>query len=65
MAGFTNMIGTEGLVAKRLKPDGYIKIDGELWAASAANGQIESGTPVVVTGQQGLKLVVQVRDQQD
>jgi membrane protein implicated in regulation of membrane protease activity len=58
MLGFTDMIGTEGLTTARLKPDGMIKIESELWAARAEKGQIEAGTRVVVTAQNGLKLMV-------
>jgi membrane-bound serine protease (ClpP class) len=58
MAGFTNMIGTEGLATGKLNPDGFVKIESELWAARAENGPIEAGINVVVIAQKGLKLVV-------
>jgi membrane-bound ClpP family serine protease len=61
MLGFTNMIGTEGLTTSRLMPDGFIKIDGELWAARAEKGHIESGKAVVVTEQKGLRLAVKTK----
>jgi membrane-bound ClpP family serine protease len=58
MAGFTNMIGTEGLTTGRLSPDGFVKIESELWSSRAEKGQIEAGIIVVVISQKGLRLVV-------
>ncbi len=61
LAGFTDMIGTEGLTTSRLNPDGFVKIDSELWAAKAEKGHIEAGQAVVVISQNGLDLVVQLQ----
>lgn len=58
MPGMTNMVGTQGEVVNALAPDGLVKIRGELWAATAANGKITTGRNVTVVGQNGLKLVV-------
>lgn len=65
MTGFTDMIGTEGLTTSRLNPDGFIKIDSELWAAKAEKGCIEAGKAVVVKSQNGLILVVEPQAQQE
>lgn len=58
MPGMTNMVGTRGEAVNPLAPDGLVKIRGELWAATAANGSIANGQSVTVVGQNGLKLVV-------
>jgi len=58
MPGMTNMVGTRGETVRSLSPDGLVKIRGELWAATAANGSIANGQSVTVVGQNGLKLVV-------
>ncbi len=56
--GFTNMIGIEGRVVRRLSPQGFIKAQGEIWEARAENGIIDSGVDVIVVAQSGLKLIV-------
>jgi membrane-bound ClpP family serine protease len=59
MAGFVEMTGMEGRTTSRLAPEGYVKIEGEIWQAKAQTGAIEAGKEVRVTGQQGMKLIVQ------
>jgi len=58
MLGMPNMVGSRGETVRSLSPDGLVKIRGELWAATAANGSIANGRNVTVVGQNGLKLVV-------
>jgi membrane protein implicated in regulation of membrane protease activity len=58
VSGFTDMTGYQGVVTSPLKPDGYIKIEGEIWAAEVEKGLLEAGSKVEVIGQKGLKLVV-------
>jgi membrane-bound serine protease (ClpP class) len=58
LPGSTDMIGVNGKVVKKLKPEGFIIIEGELWEAVAESGTIETGTEVTVIGQKGLKLLV-------
>jgi membrane-bound ClpP family serine protease len=65
MIGFTDMVGADGLTTSQLKPEGFIKIESELWAARAEKGTIETGTQVVVTAQKGLSLVVKPRSKQE
>jgi len=56
--GLPSMIGAPGRVASRLSPSGLVRIRGELWNATSADGDIEAGESVVVVGEQGLKLDV-------
>jgi membrane-bound ClpP family serine protease len=56
--GLTDMVGVEGRVVKRLAPEGFIKIQGELWASRADSGTLDVGTDVIVADQYGLKLIV-------
>jgi membrane protein implicated in regulation of membrane protease activity len=58
LPGSTDMLGVKGRVVKKLAPAGIIKIEGELWEATAESGTIEAGVEVTVTGQKGLKLEV-------
>jgi membrane-bound serine protease (ClpP class) len=62
MPGMTNMVGSQGETVKSLSPDGLVKIRGELWAATAVNGNIGTGRNVTVVRQSGLKLVVRESD---
>ena len=63
IAGMSNMLGTQGETVNSLTPDGLVKIRGELWAATAINGNIVNGRNVTVVSQIGLKLVVRESDQ--
>ncbi|HEY31642.1 MAG TPA: hypothetical protein G4O10_00885 [Dehalococcoidia bacterium] len=63
MPGMTNMVGTHGEAVNPLAPDGFVKIRGELWAATAVDGKITTGQSVTVVGQNGLKLVVRESNQ--
>jgi membrane protein implicated in regulation of membrane protease activity len=56
--GFTDQVGLEGKAVNRLSPEGTVKISGELWNARAESGEIEAGTRVIVTNQDGFKLIV-------
>jgi membrane-bound ClpP family serine protease len=56
--GLTSMVGTRGRVTVRLAPQGMVKIRGELWTARSITGEIDSGEEIVVTGEDGLKLLV-------
>jgi len=52
------IIGSKGIVVSPLSPWGFIRVEGELWEATAAGEPIAAGEEVVVVGQQGLKLTV-------
>jgi len=51
------LIGSQGKVVSPLSPEGIIRIKGELWQATSAGGNIDTGEEVTVVGQDGLKLV--------
>ncbi len=59
LAGFTSMVGMTGHVVRRVDRDGMVRIMGELWQARTEKGAIETGTEVVVTAQEGLRLTVE------
>ena len=52
------MIGNNGKVVSPLAPEGLIRIEGELWIAKSAGGEMELGEEVIVLSQDSLKLVV-------
>jgi membrane-bound ClpP family serine protease len=56
--GLPSLVGMRGKAASALKPEGQVKIKGELWGAVTEEGETEAGEDIVVTGQRGLKLVV-------
>ena len=54
-------IGERGVVVEPLRPEGMIRIRGELWRARAP-GEVEAQQEVVVTGVRGLTLLVRRAD---
>ncbi|HVX16639.1 MAG TPA: NfeD family protein [Acidimicrobiales bacterium] len=52
------MVGLDGETVERLGPDGTIRVDGALWPARAAEGELGAGTAVTVRGVEGLLLLV-------
>lgn len=58
--GMSGMVGSLGVVVQALKPDGLVRIKGELWNCRAMAGNIEPGATVRVIKQAGLKLGVQL-----
>ena len=59
VTGLTDMTGSRGIVVKELRPEGMVKINGELWAARSIYGEtIPKGERIVVENQAGLKLTV-------
>jgi membrane protein implicated in regulation of membrane protease activity len=51
------IIGNEGMVTTPLNPTGYVRVRGELWNA-CCKSKLEAGDEVVVTGIEGMKLLV-------
>ena len=58
LPGLSSMVGVKGKAHSRLDPRGTVKIMGELWTAASENDVIESGEKIIVTGEEGLKLIV-------
>jgi membrane-bound ClpP family serine protease len=56
--GLPSMIGTRGRVASPLSPEGMVRISGELWVATSAEGNVAIDEEIEVVGEDGLKLVV-------
>jgi len=56
--GLPSMVGSTGKAAANLSPDGMVKIRGELWGAISEDGNISAGESILVTGENGLKLLV-------
>lgn len=53
-----SIIGSTGIVENELNPEGFIKIQGELWKAASDGERLAKGSRVTVTGMDGLKLFV-------
>ena len=51
------LIGSKGKVVSPLSPEGLVRIKGELWQATSAGGNVDTGEEVTVVGQAGLKLI--------
>ena len=49
------------MVVRECRPDGQIKVQGELWKAHCAIG-VDAGAEVEVTGMEGLTLFVRPRE---
>ena len=58
VVGLPTMIGSRGKVSSSLDPEGLVRIKGELWGATSAEGRVDEGEEVEVVGEDGLKLVV-------
>jgi membrane-bound serine protease (ClpP class) len=60
--GLVDMKGMTGEAIEDMRPDGMVKIRGELWSARSVSGDIAGGTKVVVVARNGLKLSVRTVD---
>ncbi len=58
VVGLPTMIRSKGKVASALTPEGLVRIKGELWGATSAEGNIAAGEQIEVVEEDGLKLVV-------
>jgi membrane-bound serine protease (ClpP class) len=56
--GAEALVGRTAQVFRTCRPDGYVKLDGELWQARCAGGA-DRGDDVRVTALEGLTLVVE------
>jgi membrane protein implicated in regulation of membrane protease activity len=57
ISGPEGMVGKQGTATTDLNPNGQARVKGELWTAVAAH-PIAAGEPIVVTGVDGIKLLV-------
>jgi membrane-bound ClpP family serine protease len=60
--GQPTMVGTTGTAASDLAPRGMVRIKSELWSATAEDGAIRTGEPVIVVGEKRMNLTVRRRD---
>jgi membrane protein implicated in regulation of membrane protease activity len=62
--GTAQLIGTKGVAQEPLNPEGYVRINGELWKARTdpSNQPIGANTVVRVTAATGMTLIVQADD---
>ncbi len=59
--GAEALIGSEATVASACRPEGRVRVRGELWAARCEEGA-DAGEKVIVRGLDGLTLVVSAFD---
>jgi membrane protein implicated in regulation of membrane protease activity len=59
-SGSAALVGRKGIAQDDLAPEGYVKINLELWRAviEPASEDIASGTEVEVVGAEGMRLIV-------
>jgi membrane protein implicated in regulation of membrane protease activity len=63
-SGLQVLVGARGVAEGDLKPDGFVRVRGELWRAVANpnNKTISSGTRVEIVSAEGMKLRVRPLD---
>jgi membrane-bound serine protease (ClpP class) len=61
ISGPEAVVGQRGTATTDLDPAGQVRVRGELWSAIAST-PISAGDPVVVTGVDGIKLLVASRE---
>ena len=54
----TTLVGRKAVARSPLDPTGMVFLNGEYWSATAEEGRVEPGERVVVTGMDGLRLIV-------
>ena len=52
------MVGEIGIALTNLKPNGEVKVHGEIWHAECVEGEVSKGAKIIVTGMVNLKLIV-------
>ena len=60
--GFTDLVGMSGRAVDPLNPRGMVRIHSELWDAKAESGTIPAGSEVEVVSQEGMRLVVRMKE---
>ena len=58
VSGRESLIGAKGVARTRLDPSGTVWVAGERWDATAEDPAIFEDTPIIVTGKDGLRLLV-------
>ncbi|MGA8295928.1 MAG: NfeD family protein [Acidimicrobiales bacterium] len=53
-----SVVGKEGVALGVLDPSGVVRVRGENWSATSANGRIEDGARIQVIGTEGIRLTV-------
>jgi membrane-bound serine protease (ClpP class) len=56
--GIETLVGKTAIAVSELRPDGQVRLDGEIWSARCDRG-CEAGSPVVVRAIDGLTLEVE------
>jgi membrane-bound serine protease (ClpP class) len=57
IGGVEALIGADGVAATACRPEGQVRVRGELWQAVCPEG-VDAGEPIVVEGMTGLTLRV-------
>jgi membrane protein implicated in regulation of membrane protease activity len=57
ITGVENIVGTRGEVVSDCTPDGQVKVRGQIWTATCAEGA-RAGDAIVVTDVSGIRLTV-------
>lgn len=60
-AGPESLIGRTAVVVEDMKPDGMVKLNGELWSARCVDGTARRGEVVVIVGVSGARVLVERR----
>ena len=58
VTGTEGIVGEVGVAISNLKPDGEVKVHGEIWNAKSEHGEIKKGDEIVVVSVDNLKLMV-------
>jgi len=58
VTGIESLVGRKGLAKSALTPKGTVLVEGELWAAESASGDVAAGAEVIVEAVQGFKIKV-------
>ena len=64
-AGLQTLVGSIGTARTAISPEGTVYVQGELWRAVAHGDTLEPGSRVIVTGVEGLKLIVKRKEDTD